>query len=777
MLLTCGIATKAEAVKLLVSFFGAMFDVDHKAGVMPSATALSRIVGMKAFQPANGDDIIQKICALKDDFPRQIAKTRLSVFELLRSLITNPSVASDLQHKHGASSGFMNDLLQLCRNERDPNCLMVWFDILAYFLRNYSPSQEFIEEVYGTFKAYFPITLPRTSQSGITPEELKMQLRKCFTATHHLAPLTFPFLLTKMDQSEGVTVNVKVDVLKTIKACLEEYENPEKSVSPFTDEIWNSLKYEVRNGEIEDTIWATLEVLKTIATRLKGDSLRDYCLTVTRDCVNDLSNTIYAASAGRLLVSVLSATPTAFVLMVSPAITHIKENLRHPKGPSHSQDLMKLLHVILETRLLLVDVEMTPQEKSDFAAIDQTFRTLYDDVYKKPMEVALKSDASQDELKLAAQAVEGAGALVCQRPVPAVASPEDAAASSSTSLLSGDKCLEISKTLFSIISQSLEGNPQEASSASDELVNASTKALQRAVTAYSPSFSPFLTRALEMIRSGWRDQASPNVSLIRNLGPLIAFVGSSELPSTPLNGLQNFLLTVEALQAELNAAIDAKANVSVWCALVAGLQAAVRCFSDACAQSGLEFNNIKWNDQWFTDIARKYPSLEQTAQVDGNSQESDVKTSNVVDIHSDFLCISLFIARQLYTRATEAIDNQTPQKGLKLSHDFDGTDLSSENQYLHLLGALAGLVIQQASEEQQLSIRAHFYSFNLFRDDIVSAVDSENGTNTGSNWDWLVYGRLNVLSFGILEALRPVAISRLARLSFFWNSNISADFL
>lgn len=187
-----------------------MFDIDHKAGIMASSTALSRIIAMKSFQPASGDDIIKAVCTLRDDFPRQLAKTRLAVFELLRHLIADPKVAADLRQRHGESSGFMTDLLKLCQNERDPNCLMVWFDILRRFLSEYEPSSQVIEEVYGTFKAYFPITLPRASQSGITPEELKMALRLCFTSNHQLASHTLPFLVGKLDQGEGVTVNVKV---------------------------------------------------------------------------------------------------------------------------------------------------------------------------------------------------------------------------------------------------------------------------------------------------------------------------------------------------------------------------------------------------------------------------------------------------------------------------------------------------------------------------------------------------------------------------------------
>jgi hypothetical protein len=50
-----------------------MFDIDHKAGIMASATALSRIVSMESFQPTNGDDIIKAVCTLRDDFPRRVA--------------------------------------------------------------------------------------------------------------------------------------------------------------------------------------------------------------------------------------------------------------------------------------------------------------------------------------------------------------------------------------------------------------------------------------------------------------------------------------------------------------------------------------------------------------------------------------------------------------------------------------------------------------------------------------------------------------------------------
>jgi DNA repair/transcription protein MET18/MMS19 len=196
-----------------------MFDVDHKAGILPSASALSRITAMKAFHPNSGKEIIKKVCALKDDFGRQLSKTRLAVYELLRSLVANSEVAKDLKQRDGEDATFMKDLLHLCNSERDPDCLMVWFDMLRHFLAEFSSSKEMLEEVYGNFKAYFPITLPRTAQSGVTPEELKSQLRKCFSSTARLASLALPFLIGKLDQGDGVTVNVKVCLARLAQVC------------------------------------------------------------------------------------------------------------------------------------------------------------------------------------------------------------------------------------------------------------------------------------------------------------------------------------------------------------------------------------------------------------------------------------------------------------------------------------------------------------------------------------------------------------------------------
>lgn len=738
--------THRASVKLLVGFFGAMFDVDHKAGVMPSAAALGKIIAMKCFQPSSGYEIIQKVCTLKDDFSRQVAKTRLTVYELLRALVAHKDVAASIKRRDD-TTGFIVELIELCRSERDPDCLLVWFDILYTYMLQYAPEKDVLEQVYGSFKAYFPITLPRTAQSKVTPEELKTQLRRCFSAHHALAEHTIPFLVGKLDQGDGVTVNVKVDVLRTLKACLEQYQDPAQSIIPYANRIWGSLKFEVRNGEIEDTIWATLEALKTLTTRLAGDDLRDFTLNVTRDCVNDLSSAMYAGAAGRLLVAILSASPTAFVLMVAPAVTHIKENLRHPKSESHSQDLLRLLRVILETRILLMKHTITADELTDFVAIDSVFKTLYDGVFKPALNAAKNPQASHEDLKVGSEAVQGAAVLLCQR-----ASVAATVTADSPRLLPDETCSEICDILFEITTtHSRDSRPNAA--ASDELVNETAKALQRVVLDLPAAFSTLLDKGIAVIHNGWQSQGVDAIQSIQDLGSFLAYVGCSELPSPPAPGLSHFVSLITALTNELLQAIVAKSDNKLWCSLVAGIQSACRYFNDACLKQDLDRSQLSVSTTWLSDITNLHPELKSVGNPEAGREVNMTANTDkaMTDIYGEFLLITLFIVRTLYRKATHVIGN-IGNESIVLSDDFPRDDQFSASQYLYLLSTLASFVTHKFTEKQQAALAAETWAINLFQDGYAT---------TPSSWKWLVNGRVNSLTFGIVEALHPARVAKL----------------
>lgn len=511
-------------------------------------------------------------------------------------------------------------------------------------------------------------------------------------------------------------------------------------------------------------------MLKALTMRLTGDNLRDYSLAVTRDCVTDLANPTYTASSGRLLVSVLSAKPSAFVLMVAPIMTHIKDNLRHPKAPVHGQDLLKILHVILETRLLLVDTEMSAEDREDLAAVDTFFLSLNDEVYKNTVQLGSKPDASYDHIKMATQAVQGAGALVCQRPAK---SQDVSGGATSARLLPERECSEICKALFDIVSASGPGYPR--STGRDELVDDTMKALQRAIRAFPFGFEPLIDEAQKLVRSSWQSSdVSDAVEAITTLGNMVAFVGSSELPATPLSGFGHFVYSIRVFITELYAALDSMASPQIWCALVATLQSVVRYFNDACQATHSNSDSV-FSIESLDQVSERYPELSQPGNSHG-PQSSMSPTSSVDEIRSEFLLVSLFVTQQLYKRATKTVEchPQTGKPALTLSNDFTGTEQASEYQYLHLVSALAGVVVHEMSESQQLSLRVERHAISLFRADFIGLPETtpdeinsqgfeKSILERGSAWRWLVLEQPNILSLGIIETLRPSVVARLVR--------------
>ncbi|WP_250437936.1 hypothetical protein, partial [Caballeronia sp. ATUFL_F2_KS9A] len=81
---------------------------------------------------------------------------------------------------------------------------------MTKFLETYRGiTADVVEKAYQAFYSYFPITVPRKLQTGVSTDDLKLRLRACFSSSHRLAKLAFPFLIEKLDQGYGVTVAVK----------------------------------------------------------------------------------------------------------------------------------------------------------------------------------------------------------------------------------------------------------------------------------------------------------------------------------------------------------------------------------------------------------------------------------------------------------------------------------------------------------------------------------------------------------------------------------------
>ncbi|KAI0841042.1 Dos2-interacting transcription regulator of RNA-Pol-II-domain-containing protein [Hypoxylon sp. FL0890] len=767
---------KADQVQLLVTFFGSLFLSDHKAGITASTKALRHLVGMKTLQPTLGNDILDKVSQLGEDFKLQTPATRLEIYELFLELLQNPAVANDLEYRHGNTCGFATSLLDLCRNERDPQNLLKWFEILKIFLQNFSPSEDVTSEVFRTYSAYFPISLrAAATPSGITVDDLKNVLRSCFAAHYRVASFAIPYLINKLDQGDAVTVAVKVDILQTLDACLIQYEHPKQSVVPFVDQIWGSLKYEVRNGEIPDTIKATLKVIRSLTSRLDEEELRSFLADAWRDLVDDLSNPTYTAQAGRLLVAIAGAGFQSFATITSQAIPHLQSTLRHTQSASHKQELVALLNSILAVRSHLIETlkDDATIEKGSGLLKDELFGdALFAEVFLPLWEQTSGAPVTTETVGTLKKIMEGLAALVGQ---------QSSDSGAPRRLCSDSTCERIFGWLAgpSVI-YPLEGKQfnEATPDANQDLRDAAVAALKEAVPLYPSAFQLLLEQYLSSLKVAYQQQLA-----LHDLPLEIKLVAStlSEIGCSGLSGrrlmLTNPVSLINVLLEGLLWMLSEKSPPRYWTAFICSIHISVVEFLETLLSQIDNSPRSKPQDitkEWYTLIVSDIQDSG-APRLDSNSPGNlhlvvkalgALEPEEVGVLYKKLLAYSLAVVGQLYRRFTtvnhqsdEATGNR-PQVGL--SKDFeDGSDsIAEQDTCLHQLGRLATSVVRVLNENEQKTLGLGKDAFILFHQtgagNDAPQIDLPVETAVVSPLDEF---RTAPLSMGVLQGLYPGVLS------------------
>ncbi|GAP82926.2 putative DNA repair transcription protein mms19 [Rosellinia necatrix] len=740
----------ADQVKLLVTFFSSLFENDHRAGITASSKALRQLVAMKHFQPSLGNEIIQSVCKLGDGFKLQAPTTRLEIYHLFWDLLGISDVAHDLEYRHGATSGFILDLLNLCRNERDPENLMLWFAILKVFLQNFRPSTDVTSEIFKAFSTYFPISLrPSATPSTITTDDLKMALRSCFSAHRCISSLSIPFLVDKLDKVDQ-TVAVKVDILLTLDACIVKYDDPTQSIVPHADKIWGSLKYEVRNGEIQDIIKATLKVLCSLTGRLDGEYLQSFLDNAWRDLKEDIPDPRYTAQAGRLLIAVVGAAPEAFALLMPRALEHIKKAIKNNNSVLHKRHLMALMSSVVKLRLHLVSGLRPDQYQSEDEGLlldDYFGDSLFHDLYQPFWEEHSAASSPIEYVSILREAMQGLGALVGQKP--------------STKARMGRLCSDSTcEAIFSLLAKPvivcpLKG-PKYFNSVEDnvplDLLEAGEEALRNAVPLYPPSFRYLLLQYLTSVQDAYRLQThSLDLnSQIRSVSATLCSLihsGTLEPDACWLNEVALINTFLQGLQWMLSEKADPKFLVVFIDAIHVTLKRALKQGETWDTNSGL-------TKEKFYDLARSFEAND-TPEADldqlGTTEMLEGKGAGSRRPRRAFC---FYVVQKLYRRFTSLTESTI----VTLAGDLSGGNpdlVSREDILLNQLGQLAASVIRTFNEDEQKALELDSEAFFLFHTQgsdpamipaLPSCVSAADEFRTAP------------LSLGIIQGLWPGAI-------------------
>lgn len=532
--------------------------------------------------------------------------------------------------------------------------------------------------------------------------------------------------------------------MKTIKACIEQYENSQVSIVPHIEKIWGSLKYEVRNGEVKETIDATLEVLRAIARKLDGTKtqkldvslLKDYIDIVFRDCRDDLANPTYTKQAGLLLMTVITTNIRGYVLYNATFIDNIRQNLRQPKSPSHTRDLLLLLNSVLKTRIDLVKnrKEGHPDDEEQLRVESHShMRDLFHDVYL-PIWTGKAGEAGSEEKDVLKQVVQGLALLVSQK----VLLPDGNVFLLYPAPLCSEICSLLTVTLANGLSLSSRDNQANDTALEDEVV----LGLRSVVMSYTDGYDELVTRAkAEISKRDWASPSEYSLGALKDLLSRLVFIGCSEIPTyTNVEGqpektyspLQHFVAAIDTLLGLFPLSSSPTAANTY---LISSLHASLIWFRDACGvkykkESPLPHSTCDKNwleefrtlpEDWITKLHRRDEAIEFLKQDDP-------------EVYSQFLRLSLFAVRQLYRDAT------IPSRR------------AWAEQSLTQLAQTAALVVQNLDEKLQIACNLAKEAFGFF---------TEAGEPT--SLEAPVNGLLTV---GILQGLRPGAMTELVSLLF-----------
>ena len=453
--------------------------------------------------------------------------------------------------------------------------------------------------------------------------------------------------------------------------------------------IWNSLKYEVRNGEVDETIQGTVDAIRTLTSRLTSTSLRDFTQLTLRDCLEDLNDPTHVIRTGKLLESVYTASPVAYGIMVQTLIPHIKMNLRQTKSDTHTRDLITIQNTVLKTRTGILENDKSA--KGIIETVSPALAALFDEVFFRLwQEASIGNDTSNNKARILIEVVRGLALLVAQVSTETHSSARDL-------LCSEDTCSKATSLLGQIILGSQMVDYSESSQA--EIEDEAVFALRMIASSYPAGFIQLLELAKTKIEN------MTDVKDVEALTTRLAFIGCSSIPKEH-SPLYNLVCLLAAFLDEFEHSLASTTRSNTPQTLIGAMHCAMLSFREAL---GGEEKPDLLSTTWEVEVFHTYPHfprLDQQAASDWRI--SGIPTDSSSHISGEFSKICLFTLKQLYRRVTTAVMEQNTHR-LMIAPDL------KNKLDLKYLSSMATFVTGQLSPRSQQCLSIYEEALCLFR--------------------------------------------------------------
>jgi len=351
-----------------------------RAGLHEVASCLSVIVTWEHFPPGEAISVASAIFSLSREtrFKDLKPAARQTLYLLVETLLRSRGKAL---LKASTIPELVRGLVTLAEFEKTPACLEVLFNLYTYLSKDWDLEAEEFQALWGSFSRYWPVTVggSREQVSKPTSEELRDLLLQCILSNDSYAKNAIPMCLEKLDTTQDLSATTKNEVLATLTACVESYSNP--ALAPWSTKIWDSLKYEVWNGDVDDFIRSSLKVLHALSSSLSRKSydwssldspLALYIVQTAKECKERLqdSKKQFTRRTGEILSVIASGSPYAFQLVIKEVLPSLNTIWQDLRLGSEKTLLLGVFNNILVARLALPDISNpTATYSADQAAL------------------------------------------------------------------------------------------------------------------------------------------------------------------------------------------------------------------------------------------------------------------------------------------------------------------------------------------------------------------------------------------------------------------------
>lgn len=500
------------------------------------------------------------------------------------------------------------------------------------------------------------------------------------------------------------------------------YDPVDTRLVPYVTNLWSSLKYEVRNGEVPEAIQETLYIFECLTSRLaKFDSakaaLADFLSLTWKDTAEDLENPTYTEQAGSILISIAGGSVLAFCCTNPRLLEAVRQNIGQPKSPTHTKILLMLLNNLIRThrKLTAKANEWSEHDKQAFKADGFGIPvTVIDDIYFKLFREHAANNPSKEQVEIAKEAVIGLSLLV---EVQRLRSDF-----TTTAAYEEDTLREICTALSYRATNAFN----VSSTASADLYNidvSAVAALKTVVKVFPEGYAKILSNlASEVEKRTWKGTASERTfSDLHSVCQRIAYIGCADMPKSD-NPIVNFALFAGTMLNILSVLFNAEANIK-FCAVVAdALATGMAYFVKAVGENGLKQQETVVEIRKISDLEHMlhaeipdFPKLryKQVNLYDPIPSARSIKAAKH-SVFASFQVVGVYVVSELYQHATSLsmpAGSEIPllhlSDALRSAQNMDRDGLRASDNlaaYLSELGRAACLTLRELSPTTQGSL-------------------------------------------------------------------------